>query len=186
MEKKKKVSKFPTAKFLAYVFIFAGTIGWYDYTFRRPELDDQIPLADYRTKQHGRVRWYDVVCADWGAPDEQIAAQMESDLARDLDTLATQNPRTIMCITHHVPFRECVEYRDTVNWDFFSAYMGSGGLGRIMQDNPLVQTAYFGHTHNHFDTTVGHVRCLCTPVGYLRSRTPLRKIAQHAVSVIDL
>ena len=165
---------------------FAGTIGWYDYSFRRPDLDDRITLDHYRSKQYGSHQWYDVVCADWGASDEEVAQSMEADLARDLDTLTREHAQAIVCVTHHVPFRNCVEYKGFVGWDFFSAYMGSEGLGRIMLDRPSVRLALFGHTHTIYDTQVKHIRCVCPPVGYLRKPTEVAKAARRGVAVVDL
>jgi predicted phosphodiesterase len=165
---------------------FAGTMGWYDYSFRRPDLDERISLDDYRSKRCGSNVWYDIVCADLGAPDEEVAARMERELAHDIGLLAKENVRGIVCVTHHVPFRRCVEYKNFVGWDFFSAYMGSEGLGRIVLEQPLVRAALFGHTHSRFDVRIDHVRCVCPPVGYLRKRTPLEDLAERSVAVVEV
>jgi putative phosphoesterase len=165
---------------------FAGTIGWYDYSFRSPELEQRVSLDDYRSKRCGQNVWYDVVCADWGASDEEIAARMEQDLARDMALVAAENVRAIICVTHHVPFRRCVEYKGFIGWDFFSAYMGSEGLGRIMLEQPLVRAVLFGHTHSRFDVQIDHVRCVCPPVGYLRKRPPFVDVAKRSVVVVEV
>jgi predicted phosphodiesterase len=165
---------------------FAGSMGWYDYSFRRPDLDPRISLDQYRSKQYGSNIWYDVVCADMGASDEAVAATMEQELAQDVAVLVKEKVRAIVCVTHHVPFRECVEYKGFVGWDFFSAYMGSEGLGRIMLAEPLVQVALFGHTHTRYDTQIKHVHCVCPPVGYLRRKTGLEQVARRSVAIVQV
>ena len=78
-------------------------------------------------------------------------------------------------------------YRDKLPWDFFSAFMGSAGLGKICLDEPLVTHALFGHTHSEFFEEVESVWAICSPVGYLTdSPDDLRVYARSRLRIIDL
>jgi putative phosphoesterase len=163
---------------------FCGTIGWYDYSYKR----DKYPILErsYMRKTLAGSVWNDVNYARWDGTDPEIAHQFERELQEQIDSVR-DGVSQIIVATHHVPFRECVTYRDELPWDFFSAFMGSVGLGEICLNEPLVTHALFGHTHSEFFQTVDGVWAVCSPVGYLtKPPKDLREYARSRLRVIEL
>jgi putative phosphoesterase len=168
---------------------FCGTIGWYDYSFK----SDKYPISEksYMQKTFGGSVWNDVNFARWKAPDPNVAKKFEDDLQEQIDSIRDQVSR-IMVITHHVPFRECVTYRNELPWDFFSAFMGSEGLGEICFNEPLVTHTVFGHTHaEFFEELKRHdshsLWAVCSPIGYLTDPPKnLVEYAQSRIRIIEL
>ena len=54
---------------------------------------------------------------------------------------------TIVVVTHHLPFQEMVYYPNRLPFDFFSAYMGSEGLGTTILEEPFVKYVICGHSY---------------------------------------
>jgi putative phosphoesterase len=163
---------------------FCGTIGWYDYSFKRNKY--LIPEKVYMRKSLGGSVWNDVNYARWGKSDPEVAREFERDIQEQIDSIKDQVYR-IITVTHHVPFQECVAYKDTLPWDFFSAFMGSAGLGNICLNEPLVTHAFFGHTHFDFFTKIGNVWAICSPVGYLTEPPEdLHQYAHEKLKIIEL
>ena len=163
---------------------FCGTIGWYDYSYKR----EKYPILEksYRRKTLGGSIWNDVNYARWDDSDPEIAHQFEQKLQGQIDSIKDQVSQ-IVVVTHHVPFQECVTYRDQLPWDFFSAFMGSAGLGEICVNEPSVTHALFGHTHSNFSKTLDGVLAVCSPVGYLTEPPEdLREYARSKLTIIDL
>jgi len=143
---------------------FCGTIGWYDYTFASDKYD--FSEEQYADKQLMGSVWSDRFYAKWEDTDENIAHRFEADLEKQVVSLRDK-VRQIIVVTHHVPFRECIQYRDELPWDYFSAFMGSEGLGAICLREPLVTHVLFGHTHQVVNKQVENVKTICAPIGYL-------------------
>ena len=163
---------------------FCGTIGWYDYSYRQKE--HRIAEKSYERKTFQGAVWNDVNYARWDASDTEIAHRFERELQEQIDSIRSQVSRIIVA-THHVPFRECVVYKDKLPWDFFSAFMGSVGLGEICVNEPLVTHAFFGHTHFEFFQQIKDVWAVCSPVGYLTDPPKdLREYAQSRLKIIEL
>ena len=155
---------------------FCGTIGWYDYTYASDTY--HFTTEQYAEKQLMKSVWSDKLYAKWSDIDENIAHRFEKELERQIHSVKNTVQR-IVVVTHHVPFRECIRYRGELPWDYFSAFMGSEGLGRICLQEPLVSHALFGHTHNVVNQQVENVRTICAPIGYLQE-TPLEKLRAFA------
>ena len=155
---------------------FCGTIGWYDYTYASDKY--HFTIEQYAEKQLMKSVWSDKLYAKWSDIDENIAHRFEKELERQIHSVKNTVQR-IVVVTHHVPFRECIRYRGELPWDYFSAFMGSEGLGRICLQEPLVSHALFGHTHNVVNQRVDNVRTICAPIGYLQE-TPLEKLRAFA------
>jgi hypothetical protein len=82
-----------------------------------------------------------------------------------------------------------VVYKDKLPWDFFSAFMGSKGLGEICANEPLVNHALFGHTHaKRKPQIVRGVTTISSPVGYLfkMSKKQFPKYAKECWAVFDI
>jgi len=173
---------------------FCGTIGWYDYTYK----SDKYAISDsnYEKKVYQGNVWNDVNFAKWKLSDQKVSARFEADLQDQINSIKDKVSRIIVA-THHVPFRECVKYRDELPWDFFSAFMGSYGLGRICFNEPLVTHALFGHTHFGFFQEISpkgytnlarpNIQAVCSPIGYLTDPPDdLRQYAKEMLRIIYL
>lgn len=163
---------------------FCGTIGWYDYSYRNKKFP--ISNKSYERKTLAGSVWNDVNYARWNAPDPIIAKDFEADLQNQINSIKDRVSRIIVA-THHVPFQECVTYLNELPWDFFSAFMGSAGLGEICKREPLVTHALFGHTHAEFFKNVDGVQAICSPIGYLHNPPDdLREYAKNRLKIIDV
>jgi putative phosphoesterase len=163
---------------------FCGTIGWYDYSYKR----DEYPISEkaYIRKTFAGSVWNDVNYARWEDSDPKMARQFEEELQGQIDSIRDRVSQIIV-VTHHVPFRECVIYRGELPWDFFSAFMGSVGLGEICINEPLVTHAFFGHTHTEFLKEVKGIQAVCSPIGYLTDPPrDLRKYARERLRIVEL
>lgn len=177
---------------------FAGTIGWYDYSFRRSEFDSELPLSQYEKKRLAGSVWNDVNYAHWIPPlcatpvvpqpfdalrclpafcFEELVEERISDIevthhfAEELRSqLDWLTPRvsTIIVCIHHLPFRELVSYRNEFPYDFFSAYMGSAVFGDLVQHYPKVRFVFAGHSHQPCRRRIGKIEAIVSPLGYLR------------------
>jgi len=171
---------------------FCGTIGWYDYSFRSAKY--KIPYENYANKTFGGSIWNDVNYAKWGKDDPKVAKSFEDDLKNQIDSIKDKVSRIIVT-THHIPFRECVTYRNDPTWDFFSAFMGSEGLGKICLNEPLVSHAFFGHTHTEYNIEIkkqgngdlSSILAICSPVGYLTEPPrDLEEYAQNRLKIVEI
>lgn len=155
---------------------FCGTIGWYDYSFRNES--HKISVERYAAKQLLGSVWNDLKYAKWEVDDVEVAHRFEKELQNQINTIKDSVHR-IVVITHHVPFQQCVRYRGKLPWDYFSAFMGSQGLGEICQKEKLVSHALYGHSHFPFNQQIGDVTAICSPVGYLYE-PPKQGLAAYA------
>lgn len=144
-----------------------GTIGWYDYTFASDEYD--FSPEQYAAKQLKNSVWSDKHFAKWLDTDQNVAHRFEKGLERQIQFLRDKVQR-IVVVSHHVPFRECLRFRGELPWDYFRAFMGSEGLGRLCLEEPLVNHVLFGHVHYAVDQVVGDVRAICAPIGYFHEK----------------
>ena len=143
---------------------FCGTIGWYDYTFAPDGYD--FSEAAYAEKELMGAVWNDKRYAKWSDTDYNLTRRFEVALQAQIACVRDVVSRIIV-VTHHVPFRECIQYRGELPWDFFRAFMGSEHIGTCCLREPLVTHALFGHIHRSVDMQLRNVRAICAPVGYL-------------------
>lgn len=163
---------------------FCGTIGWYDYSFRR--LKYKIPKLQYATKRLGNTLWNDGRYAKWGSSDLEMARHFEDKLQTQVDSIRPLVSK-IVVVTHHVPFRDGVYYQGKLPADFFCAFMGSRNLGKIALSEPLVKYALFGHSHRPFRKKIGHLEAICSPIGYL-SKPPedLKEYVKNRLTIFEV
>lgn len=153
---------------------FAGTIGWYDYTLRNKIYDNMFSLETYRNKQYqDKFTWNDRDFVYWmdsiknrRKSDEEIAKEMEASLKQQIQSLNHQGINNIVVVTHHVPFRKMILYPNLLPFDFFSAFMGSEGLGKVIQKESTVTHAICGHSHIKSSLKIGNIQAMKSPLGY--------------------
>lgn len=175
---------------------FAGTIGWYDYTFRNKKYDDMFSIKTYQNKQYREtITWNDLNFAYWmngvnnrRKSDEEVAQEMEASLQHQIKSLNRQGINRIVVVTHHVPFSKMILYQNQLPWDFFSAFMGSEGLGKIILEESSVTHVICGHSHIKNSFQIGSIKVMKSPVGYSREwRTKnLSELIEEKLTCLDI
>ena len=175
---------------------FAGTIGWYDYTLRNKTFDNLFTMHTYRQKHYeNRFTWNDLKFAHWmdsqdnrRKDDEEVAKEMEVALQTQIESLKLMNTRTIVVVTHHIPFQKMVMHPNRLPFDFFSAYMGSSGLGSAILDEPSVKYVICGHSHIQSSHTIGYLQAMKSPLGYSREwkTKDIHKLIENRLSSIEI
>lgn len=162
---------------------FIGSIGWYDYTFRNHRFDDEITTEMYASGQYGRSMWVDMRRAWWlkrpidkmshprrdrlCKTDGEVCAEMIDSLTKQADELSADGVTRIIAVIHHLPFSRMANYINDLSWDFFATFLGSERMGEALLRNERVSHALCGHTHHKVDITIGHIRALTSPIGYI-------------------
>jgi len=151
----------------------AGSVGWYDYSYRQEEL--AIPLEFYRAKvapgaadrmpEHRHlvralraklaepqrdlcVRWMDGVHVRMDMTDEEFLDRLLAKLSAQLR--AFRDDSRVGCVVafiHHVPFRQLVPTGRPPQFAFAAAYMGSDRIGEALRHCPKVTHVFCGHSH---------------------------------------
>jgi predicted phosphohydrolase len=122
-----------------------GTIGWYDYSARDPDL--VLQARDYYINK-GMFN-NDGNYVDWEQTDPGFAASVLTAFARRLDALCQDERVTqVLVATHIPPFEEnLVRKPGDVAWNIRNAYTGNLTLGRRIVRCPKVTHVVSGHTH---------------------------------------
>jgi len=147
---------------------FIGNIGWYDYSFRNPELN--ASLERYESKQlPGVCTWNDGRFVDWDVSDVQFTEKCRRKLQVAYRSI---EPRvhTVVAVMHTVPFRELLYPRSSVAFEFCRAYMGSERIGRMLLDFRKVRYVFCGHRHGPEEAKVGHIEAFVVGSEYLVKR----------------
>lgn len=138
---------------------FAGTMGWYDYTFYDAELN--IPLASYERKWHNHNQWMDGEYARFdGMDDRQITRIFNQRLDKQLADLHCDKK---IVISHHCPFLE-LQRKAYPEKSFFNAFGGNIGQGEIMLKHGVTHSLS-GHLHRNVEAEVDGVQCVITGIG---------------------
>jgi 3',5'-cyclic AMP phosphodiesterase CpdA len=129
-----------------------GTIGWYDYSGRDPELgwtDEQYQAAKPRLNNDGNF-------IQWPYTDLEFANRVGD--ALEVRLTALQNDPTvheILIVTHVPPFAEAItRLPGNVAWNAGNAYFYNLTLGRRIIKYPKVTRVVSGHTHIGKDATI--------------------------------
>lgn len=163
---------------------FVGSIGWYDYSFKRPELE--IPDENYIQKTYREAIWYDLFKIDWGYSDIEATDLFNKKLEYDLTTLP-DNTSQVVYVSHHLPFKKLTVYKDRLPWDFHSAFMGATSTGEILLKDKRVILSISGHSHVRNIISIGSLTAITVPLGYGRpAEEKLDEFVKQAVAVIDI
>ncbi|MBE0526391.1 hypothetical protein E4H12_02655 [Candidatus Thorarchaeota archaeon] len=174
----------PDQPFISGTTAFVGSIGWYDYSFRKPELE--IPMENYEQKEYQGSVWYDLFKIDWGYSDIEVTDLFNSKLEYDLSILP-DNISKIIYVSHHLPFQNITIYKDRLPWDFHSAFMGAQSTGRILENDGRVILSISGHSHIRNKVTCGDLTAMTVPLGYGRpDRSKLDEFVRDAIAVIEI
>ncbi len=164
----------------------AGSIGWYDYSFRQESLGFPIefyqakmtPAAAQRFQEHRpmvealrdqlqerhfntAVRWMDGVRVRMAMSDSEFLDHVVERLARQLRAFeADDSVRQVAVFVHHLPFRKLVPQDRPEQFAFAAAYMGSEKIGRAIAACSKVSHVYCGHSHWRGSAQVGRIKVI--------------------------
>jgi len=174
----------PDSPFIQDGFGFVGSIGWYDYSFRREDLE--IPLENYQLKEYRGAVWYDLFRIDWGFTDPEATDLFNKKLEYDLSTLS-KSVEHVVYISHHLPFQKLTVYKDRLPWDLYSAFMGSTSTGEILLTDNRVCLSISGHSHLRSKIENGNVVSVTVPLGYCRpSKNKMLDFVRDAIAFIEI
>ena len=163
---------------------FVGSIGWYDYSFKREDLE--IPHENYVEKEWKGAYWRDYYCIDWIYTDIEATELFNSKLKYDLETLPDQI-QTIVSVSHHLPFKALTLYKDYLPWDFYSAFMGAESTGEILLSDGRVLLSFSGHSHIRKKIEKNGLTAMTVPLGYGRpSDGDYKSLVHDAVAEIEI
>ena len=182
--KKNGFSHIPDAPVVQGDYAFVGSIGWYDYSFRREELG--IPIEKYQQKEYRGAVWYDLFRVDWSFTDIEATDLFNKKLEYDLGTLP-EYVKHVIYISHHLPFKELTIYKDRLPWDFHGAFMGARSTGQIVENDGRVRLSISGHSHIRNKIWNSGILALTVPIGYGRPNSEqLDKFVRDAVAIVDI
>jgi len=147
---------------------FIGNIGWYDYSFRNPELG--FSTADYQRKSiPGVCSWNDGAFVHWDMTDEEFTRACASALCRHY-RLVERKVGQVVAVLHHVPFVELLYGPAPLPHEFCRAYMGSSRLGRLLARCGKVRYVICGHRHGAAAHQTGPLKALVAGSDYETKR----------------
>ncbi|MBI2895014.1 MAG: metallophosphoesterase family protein [Deltaproteobacteria bacterium] len=145
----------PSGVFIQNGVGFAGETGWFDFTFR-PALPDlrELPVCVFEAAEFEGWSWPDFALCEWGMSVTEVTDVMLRRLSTKLARL-DRDPavRSIVAVTHHVPFRHHVNAWSPVCeipervWEYCTVFMGSTRLGDLLVQSPKTTLAVHGHSH---------------------------------------
>jgi putative phosphoesterase len=163
---------------------FVGSMGWYDYSFKRDDLE--IPEKNYFEKQWKGAVWRDLYAIDWSYTDQEFTQLLDSKLKYDLKTLPS-SVSTVIFVSHHLPFRDLTLYKDYLPWDFFSAFMGAESTGEILLNDRRVALSISGHSHIRRKIKMNGLTAITVPLGYGRPPdSTLSSLAHDAIAELEI
>jgi putative phosphoesterase len=179
---KNKFMHLPDNPYIVDNMAFVGSIGWYDYSLRRYDL--QIPDKAYQGKEFKGEVWFDLFSVDWEFTDPEATDLFNRKIEYDLVNLP-RNIERVVFVSHHIPFRELSYYKGRLPWDFFSAFMGAESTGEILQKDSRVILSISGHSHVRKRAKMGDLVAVTVPLGYGRSSDEeLEGLVKSAVAEI--
>ncbi len=182
--KKNGFSHIPDSPVVKGDYAFVGSMGWYDYSFRREDLD--IPMQNYMQKEYRGAVWYDLFRVDWSFTDTEATDLFNKKLEYDLKTIS-EDIKHVIYISHHLPFRDLTIYKNRLPWDFHGAFMGAESTGQIIMSDERVRLSISGHSHIRNMVSYTNLVALTAPLGYGRPDSKdLDEFVKDAVAVIDL
>lgn len=161
---------------------FAGSVGWYDFSFRPAamgiplrfyqhkvapgaaayfekhrhllEQDDDVPLAAREVTS----RWMDGERVRLPISDVEFTQRTASRLREHLTEIDSAAERIIVAV-HHLPFAELVPPTIIPNWAFAGGFLGSELIGETILEFPKVSHVFCGHSHRARVCHRGQMTC---------------------------
>lgn len=133
-----------------------GSMGWYDETFRDPDL--QIPDDAYARQiwdgPGERSAWADASYVRWSRPMHEMAGYFLAQLKRQLEQV--RNVSNVVVMMHHLPSKRLLPYPwlrrlkpsfIPNTWRFANAFLGSERFADLIKQYPNVSRIVSGHVH---------------------------------------
>jgi hypothetical protein len=160
-----------------------GSMGWYDYSTANSMWDGMFSEEEYMLKVNpNNAKWMDVEYAHFNMSDREVAGELLREAEEDLVQLGfsagegngefrldDEGIKTVVFVSHLVPYMDFINFRNDPSWDFFGAYIGNINIGKFLDRLPrnLRRLAFFGHTHFPGAKVVeSGVEGYCVPLGY--------------------
>lgn len=182
----------PSGPYVSGDLAIVGTCGWYDYSLASPLARLLHSVEDFEAKGKGNLRWTDGWRVRWRdhdgrvMHDAEVCRIMEADLAAQIASLPAE-VRTVVAVTHHLPFKEVSRSHGGLAGDYFTAFMGSTGLGKVLLTEPRTRLAVYGHIHQIFDDWVEGIRVVARPLGNPRDWSgEVKDVARERMGVFQL
>ena len=140
--------------------VLLGFNGWYYYGFS--ELRDPQQIRSIKN-----IYWFDRIIERF-SDDQTVDKAILSQLHTVLDDLE-QKKYQIILATHFVPKEEFIVHLNGKYqiWNKLNAFLGSQGLGELLDQYSNIQQVVFGHTHRRFaDQKIQGTTYSCRPLGY--------------------
>jgi hypothetical protein len=171
---------------------FAGSVGWYDYSFAPTELGIHRPFYEHKispgaAERFGEyaglferrddippaarevvARWNDAKFVKLHRSDDAFLAELLDGLRTQLESL--RDVPQVIAAVHHLPFRELLPPPRNAQWDFAKAFLGSPRIGELLSEFTNVRDVYCGHSHFAAEAQVGHIHAVNIGSGY-RTKT---------------
>ena len=137
---------------------YAGSMGWYDYSFRD---DIGVPYEAYVEKAlpSEGVAWGDLRYAHWGMSDEAFTEWQLVRLECHLGALASVPE--VRVFTHHVATKRLLVHPRAMvpkPWRFLNAFLGSDQFATLIGRFPNVTDVINGHIHRNGEVRLGPTR----------------------------
>ena len=180
----------------------AGSIGWYDYSYRHEDLG--IPLEFYRAKvapgaaerfpEHRHLverfrgqladwhlnltaRWMDGTRVRMDMTDEQFLEYLLGRLGGHLDELASDGGVTrVLAFVHHLPVRDLLPRDRPAPLAFAAAFLGSDRIGEVLMGCPKLTHVFCGHSHWPGRCRVGGVEVINLGCTYEEKRLEVLEV----------
>lgn len=135
---------------------FVGSIGWYDYSAKYPNLPYEDEYYDYNISNYTKDGLY----VKMSKSNKEFAESCLYRLKTNIEILQnTKEIEHIYVFTHVPVFKECVDYRcgssySNYSWNLGCAYFYNLTIGDYLKTVKKVKAVVSGHTHRHFDQQV--------------------------------
>jgi hypothetical protein len=147
---------------------FVGSIGWYDYSMRNPDLG--LTTEQYEAKRvRGLATWNDLHFVNWPWSDREFTDRCLTRLQQHHDQVADRADR-LVAVIHHLPFRELLYGPAAPPYEFCRAYMGSVRFGEMFCGWPALRHVLCGHRHGHDRLRMPGLDAWCVGSEYGRKR----------------
>jgi len=148
---------------------FVGSVGWYDYSMRREDLE--YTEEDYAKKTlPGVGTWNDLNFVHWDYTDYEFTEYCCRRLCHHYRAVEDRVD-SVVAVLHHLPFRELL-YGETGNegLELCRAYMGAESLGEQLLRWPKLQYCVCGHRHGVSEVEKDGVRTFVIGSTYHKKR----------------
>lgn len=159
-------------------WVVIGDGGWYDYSFGIPNVrEEEFALGTYEG-----FTWPDKTYAHWPHSDTEETSEYIAKLENWLEQYANKK---LIFVTHFVPFKKFIQFKNDLSWDFFNAMMGSTRFGELAEKYHI-EKYIFGHIHTRYHETYKGIEVICNPLGYYPHEWTYQTAEEEITSTIKI